>query len=554
MSSHWCCMFKVGMVILYIMYTPNIPIATSQSTCQDNNYPCQGDDDSWWYSTDDIKPTDSTIYGQLKLRDSMYMAFDIVNWVTGANQLENIFRIGFSANISDQCDGKGSRYPALYKGPNDNYFHFAVSEATNCYAEPTNSQSYYQTMRTGSRFSVIINYNESRVTVQMRYGSYPMWTHIDTSRSGTNPSYFGSIVSIFIGTDHVSGHSPEGIADVTLSNMFIVSYWQNDSHSFLPTSAPTAPTVAPTEASISCGETVSGSTSNAVNNTHYYNINLPVTMDTLIISSCNSDFDTWLYWQDSNGNDIFDCDDCGSCEFDIHSILTLTNVSSGNYRIGIGGYSYFRGDYQLSITCDYAPKKTPTMEPSVSPSFAPTTPPTDAPTPICPNLKIDVMETNPSFDKMAFEGLYVYQHGQASNGRPVWRVPQTHKLIDYANGTWIISAEGSQTLSYNTTAFYPPYNQQTSGWKHSTQNNETYHVSIGCVESFAPIAAPTNAPTLPPTSYPTFTPSISPSLSPSAAPSDSPTWQPSLSPSFAPVCLYMIDLRNETCSSSYTLH
>ena len=196
------------------------------------------------------------MYGQLKLRDSMYMKFDIVNNEGIANTWENIFRIGYSATLTGGCDGKGSRYPALYMGPNDDLFHFAVSEATNCYAGgdwqyPENFGTYE--MVQGKTYSVIINYNESKVLIQIKDVTLntPWETYIDKVRSGTNPSYFNSIVSIFIGTDQFAGHSPEAIANVTLSNMVIISYWQNDSftlpHTYTPTASPSEnPTNQPT--------------------------------------------------------------------------------------------------------------------------------------------------------------------------------------------------------------------------------------------------------------------------------------------------------------------
>ena len=224
-------------------------------------------------------------------------------------------------------------------------------------------------------------------------------------------------------------------------------------------------------------------------------------------------------------------------------------------------------------TAQPSPTKPPTMAPTLSPSVAPTTPPTNAPTPICPNLRIDIIETNPPFDQTAFQGLYVFQHGVMSYGRPLWRV-SNDKLIEWVNGAWIISAEPTQTLSYNTSAVYPPYNQQTSGWQHNRKSGQTYDVLIGCVGSFAPIAAPTLLPTEAPTYSPSLAPSISPSLAPSehlsqppsAAPSQSPTAQPSntpslaptgapsLLPSLAPVCVYMIDLTNDICSWSINLY
>lgn len=240
------------LIIVHIFY---IQITIPQSICIDNNYPCQSDDNSWWYSTDDIIPTDSTSYGHLKLRDSMYMEFDIINNEGIANQWENIFRIGFNGTQSGACAGKGSRYPGLFMGPDDDFFHFAVSESSNCYAggvwqqEPPSGFGTYEMVR-GRSYSAIINYNESRVIVQIKDNTLntPWETYINVARGGTNPSYFNRYVHVFMGTDQYAQHPIDPICNVTLSNVIIVSYWQNSSFTLPPTYAPTAaPTDIPTD-------------------------------------------------------------------------------------------------------------------------------------------------------------------------------------------------------------------------------------------------------------------------------------------------------------------
>ena len=141
------------------------------------------------------------------------------------------------------------------------------------------------------------------------------------------------------------------------------------------------------------------------------------------------------------------------------------------------------------------PTPAPTDNPQPAPTMAPTIPPTQAPTPRCPNLMVDIISAT-SFDATAFEGLYVYMHGQSLQDRPVFRVPQIpqEKYIRYKGGQWqIITADGT-ALRYRTSTIYPPYDNQTSGWTHSEEDG-SYEVFISCVESFAPIAAPTSAPT-----------------------------------------------------------
>ena len=225
----------------------------SQSACQDNNNPCRGDDDTWWYSTSDIVPSEAKIYGQLTLRDSMYMEFDIVNTGGISSQWENIFRIGFTATISGtRCDGAASRYPGLYLGPDDDVFQFLVSDTDNCYGggqwqDPQAFGVYH--MLKGIKYSAIIHYNESRVHVQIKNvtSDGPWETYIDTDRSGTHPYLFNSIVSIFIGTDLYAIHPVVPIANVTLSNIVIVSYWYNNSFTLPPAISPTInPSTEPT--------------------------------------------------------------------------------------------------------------------------------------------------------------------------------------------------------------------------------------------------------------------------------------------------------------------
>lgn len=163
-----------------------------------------------------------------------------------------------------------------------------------------------------------------------------------------------------------------------------------------------------------------------------------------------------------------------------------------------------------------APSAAPSFSPTTTPSHAPTAPPTSAPTPLCPTLLVEIEEESVSFDESDFEGMYTFVYDQTRCNRPIWNVPQlaADKSIEYDGIKWIIYGEGNETLSSYAHGKYPPIHDVNASWIHSSEIGE-YHVSIACIESFAPNAAPSNAPTQPPTNAP----SVSPVLSPTAAPS-----------------------------------
>ena len=108
------------------------------------------------------------------------------------------------------------------------------------------------------------------------------------------------------------------------------------------------------EPSISCGETIPGSTTTSSNN---YGGSSPediyafevLTSSSVTFSTCNSNYDTWLRIYDSNMQEIESCDDCGDCG--VQTVLENIALSPGNYYILIEGYSDYSGDYNLEMTC-----------------------------------------------------------------------------------------------------------------------------------------------------------------------------------------------------------
>eukprot|EP01083_Nonionella_stella_P172673 593341_1 len=188
------------------------------------------------------------------------------------------------------------------------------------------------------------------------------------------------------------------------------------------------------------------------------------------------------------------------------------------------------------------PTNAPSMSPTIAPSGSPTSPPTLAPTPVCPNLKVIIIDQGTlPFNKDKFEGLYVYEHQHLINDRPVFEIPQMKddKNIQYhgvhPTGSWIIEGESDGELSFGPTdLYYPPHGAQSYNWTHSNYSMGLFDVVILCVQTFAPVAAPTSSPTVPPTHAPTFAPTLAPSHSPSVAPSNAPSIAPTQTPSTPP--------------------
>ena len=99
--------------------------------------------------------------------------------------------------------------------------------------------------------------------------------------------------------------------------------------------------------SVDCGETVYGSIESY--DINLYSFYLLEDEDIVVLDTCNSSYDTYLYLYDEFGYELSRCDDCGSCG--VRTVLTLYNVDAGSYYIGVGGFSSSSGDYKLSVSC-----------------------------------------------------------------------------------------------------------------------------------------------------------------------------------------------------------
>ena len=195
-----------------------------------------------------------------------------------------------------------------------------------------------------------------------------------------------------------------------------------------------------------------------------------------------------------------------------------------------------------------SPTSTPTIPPTLAPTISPSMPPTKAPTPICPNLRVEIIGSSIPFDKALFEGLYTYESEKFSAGRPVFEVLSNplDQNIQYQgvspNGYWIIEGIGQGSFPCTNCALYPPYDSSSSGWIHNNISiSGSFTLLISCVETFAPTPAPsfspsgyTEIPTMPPTPAPSNSPLPAPAPSPTAAPSGLPSGLPSEYPSQRP--------------------
>eukprot|EP01083_Nonionella_stella_P110773 324383_1 len=200
-----------------------------------------GDGTHWWRSTSDFIPTQRTAFGTLTLRDALYMEFDIVFHGPKPSNWQNIFRVGFPSYAGD-CANHNSRYPSLWMLPGENKFHFSVSETANC-GKQWGSQP---PVTIDFNYHVMIHYNDSHIMISLNNVVY-----IDTTRTPTKPELKGRTMYVYIGTDDTGTAIP--VANATLSNMAIVSYWFPDGFTmpptYAPTNAPTSPTITPTQPS-----------------------------------------------------------------------------------------------------------------------------------------------------------------------------------------------------------------------------------------------------------------------------------------------------------------
>ena len=121
--------------------------------------------------------------------------------------------------------------------PGEDKMHFSVSEQDDCFRDYE-----MQTWATfGRQYHAVMDYNESYIVV-----SVDGVRVVDTARSGTAPEFLGKYIYVWMSSDE-PGCCPAPTANVTLSNIIIVTYNAEDGFTLPPTLEPTSvPTLEPT--------------------------------------------------------------------------------------------------------------------------------------------------------------------------------------------------------------------------------------------------------------------------------------------------------------------
>eukprot|EP01084_Bolivina_argentea_P083205 150666_1 len=160
----------------------------------------------------------------------------------------------------------------------------------------------------------------------------------------------------------------------------------------------------------------------------------------------------------------------------------------------------------------------------------PTPQPTLPPTPICLSLTVNVTDANHIFNKDDFNGLYTYNSIESQFDAPIWEMPyDPHgQNLRYYDGNWIIHGKGYNVLMHKVldpelsyAYAFPPYEDLEAEWRYSKYNhiNNTFHIWIRCIDSFAP----TFSPTVSPNNNDNLVLNTDPTSSPTTAPTRDPT-------------------------------
>eukprot|EP01084_Bolivina_argentea_P059692 109041_1 len=218
-----------------------------------------------------------------------------------------------------------------------------------------------------------------------------------------------------------------GYFNETIPNVNIVdAIWESGINTLVepctiaPTSATYSPTYSPTTYSptyspityspthnpavdgLTCNSSVNGQITHD-NPIHYYQFILDFGNTyayKIFLDTCGSTYDTAISFYDYSFKLLAYYDDIGPCGY--QSQLTIHNIFSGTYFVGIGGYKDRYGSYNLQIHCTNLyitqqpttqPTETPTLEPTVNPTTYPTMEPTLNPS-IHPTIEPTVNPTS----------------------------------------------------------------------------------------------------------------------------------------------------------------
>lgn len=156
-----------------------------------------------------------------------------------------------------------------------------------------------------------------------------------------------------------------------------------------PTPAPSTPPPNPAyQGSISCGSTVTGSTSGAPNTLPsqssgeaHFSFSVS-SVGEHAFDGCASSYDTWVrIYTDNDGDnspdangEVFQCDDCGGCgvrtSFTSGSTQGFSHLTAGNYILVIEGYANSEGQFSMTMGGSACGGEPQTQSPTPSPSPA----------------------------------------------------------------------------------------------------------------------------------------------------------------------------------------
>ena len=184
------------------------------------------DNDSYWITSSQFKPSRGSTYGGIKRHKSMYFELQFTFHGKTNNQWESILRIGEYGNGTDPgCDEHGNRYPGLFILPSKSKpeLQISLSDKTECWFV---IEKHYP-LQIGLLYHLIIEYNQTYSTVNISATNTATNTiiepfHLISNRSRTNDD---SLLEKFM--DIIISDPLTNPANVTISYLHIISY--NDS-------------------------------------------------------------------------------------------------------------------------------------------------------------------------------------------------------------------------------------------------------------------------------------------------------------------------------------
>ena len=197
-------------------------IATSSATL--NQFTSDGT--TFWNSTTDFVPVRNTSYGTIELKTGFSMHFDIFfRAKSSESKWANIFRIGHAGySLTDFKCSKNDRFPAMWIDADGTSFVFDLTDTTNCFRQYANYAITPNTL-----YSVSIQYNASSIYISIDDTIIINEERVDS----TDIDKLGTKVGIWLSTVTATA------ANVTLSNIAILSYDDDPSPSVSPTFIPT---------------------------------------------------------------------------------------------------------------------------------------------------------------------------------------------------------------------------------------------------------------------------------------------------------------------------